>query len=313
MNTAWFEDFLALAANGNFSRAAEARHVTQPAFGRRIRAIEEWLGVSLFDRSSQPVQLTTAGHWFEKVARSTLDQIDRLPSEAKEVAQSHAATLKLAATHALSFTFVPTWLRSLESHLSVGPIQLVSDVLPRCQALLDKREAHFMISHARNDTHTALAAGDIRHPSLKIGNDTLILVSAVHAHGQVAHEVLPSPHGNTPFLAYSTDSGLGQILHASLPNAFSHLKRNSVFTAHLASVLRTMALAGRGVAWLPLSLITEDLEQGRLARASTIDCDIALDIRLMRQSERMGIAAETFWETLQSVQKSKTAQDAVRS
>ncbi len=52
MNLSWLDDFLALAASGNFSRAAEERHMTQPAFSRRIRALEEWLGAELFDRSS---------------------------------------------------------------------------------------------------------------------------------------------------------------------------------------------------------------------------------------------------------------------
>ena len=48
MNLSWLEDFLALAASGNFSRAAQERHMTQPAFSRRIRALEEWLGATLF-------------------------------------------------------------------------------------------------------------------------------------------------------------------------------------------------------------------------------------------------------------------------
>jgi DNA-binding transcriptional LysR family regulator len=54
MNLIWFEDFMALASTGNFSRAAEERHMTQPAFSRRIRALEEWLGVVLIDRRRTP-------------------------------------------------------------------------------------------------------------------------------------------------------------------------------------------------------------------------------------------------------------------
>ncbi len=41
MNLSCLDDFLALAASGNFSRAADERHMTQPAFSRRIRALEE--------------------------------------------------------------------------------------------------------------------------------------------------------------------------------------------------------------------------------------------------------------------------------
>ena len=63
MNLSWLEDFLALAATGSFSRAAAARHLTQPAFSRRIRALEEWLGAELFDRSAQPARCTEAGSW----------------------------------------------------------------------------------------------------------------------------------------------------------------------------------------------------------------------------------------------------------
>ena len=51
MEFTWIEDFIALSACESFSRAAEMRGVTQPAFGRRVRALEEWIGGPLFDRT----------------------------------------------------------------------------------------------------------------------------------------------------------------------------------------------------------------------------------------------------------------------
>jgi len=69
LNLAWLDDFLVLAESGNFSRAADERHITQPAFSRRIRALEEWLGVELFDRSAQPARLTEAGRWLRLISR----------------------------------------------------------------------------------------------------------------------------------------------------------------------------------------------------------------------------------------------------
>src|SRR6185437_2438220 len=57
----WLEDVCALAETGSFSRAAEVRSIAQPAFSRHIRALEEWVGVELFDRSAHPTELTAAG------------------------------------------------------------------------------------------------------------------------------------------------------------------------------------------------------------------------------------------------------------
>jgi DNA-binding transcriptional LysR family regulator len=60
MEIKWVEDFLSVVDTLNFSRSAKLRNVTQPAFGRRIRSLETWLGAELFDRSSYPCTLTPA-------------------------------------------------------------------------------------------------------------------------------------------------------------------------------------------------------------------------------------------------------------
>src|SRR6185436_1765912 len=120
MNLIWLEDFLVLASTGNFSRAAEERHMTQPAFSRRIRALEEWLGVVLIDRTTHPAALTEAGEWFQSVAQEILARVAQIPDEARAIADATSATLRIASTHALSFTFLPLWLRSLESRITIG-------------------------------------------------------------------------------------------------------------------------------------------------------------------------------------------------
>ena len=68
MELIWLEDYLALSETLNFSRAAEARHVTQPAFSRRIRALEGWIGAPLFTRTTHGVALTPAGEHFHNQA-----------------------------------------------------------------------------------------------------------------------------------------------------------------------------------------------------------------------------------------------------
>jgi len=292
----WLEDFLALAATGNFSRAAEQRHSSQPAFSRRIRALEEWLGVDLVDRSTQPARLTPAGEWFRSTAEDLLARTARLPGQARQVADAQAVTLRIASTHALSFTFLPRWLLGLESTLRLGPVELSSDVLERCEAQMQQGRVHFVLGHAHPDMRGVLDSGD--YLSARIGDDQLVAVARPGPDGAALHRLDPpssSEAAGAPVLAYSEESGLGRVVRAVLGAPLEALRGPVVFTAHLASVLRSMALEGRGIAWLPRSLILEDLEQRRLVTAGPSHWNVDLAVRLYRPREMASPVAQDFW------------------
>ena len=55
MQLDWIDDILAVIDTGSLAAAAERRLLTQPAFTRRVRGIEERIGAALFDRSRKPV------------------------------------------------------------------------------------------------------------------------------------------------------------------------------------------------------------------------------------------------------------------
>ncbi|KRC08710.1 LysR family transcriptional regulator [Hydrogenophaga sp. Root209] len=299
MNFTWLEDFVALAATGNFSRAAEDRHSSQPAFSRRIRALEEWVGTDLFDRSSQPARLTEVGEWFAGVAHELINRVERVPGEARQVAEASSVTLRIASTHALSFTFLPRWLRGLESQTTLGPVQLMSDVLQRCEALMLQGQAQFVLTHAHAHAPGALDAEPYR--SARIGEDRLIAVSAPDGHGKPQHPLAGSRSAAVPVLKYTEESGLGRITRAVLDRRLEVFPVQVVFTAHLASVLRTMVLDARGLAWLPQTLVQEDLDQGRLVAAAGSDWNVPLEIRLYRNRELLGRAADAFWKSAAGV------------
>lgn len=280
MNLSWLEDFLALAATGNFSRAAEERHMTQPAFSRRIRALEEWLGVDLFDRSTQPARLTAAGDWFLPQAQDLIARVAGLPPQARAHAEANATTPRLAATHALSFTFVPRWLQSLEAHTAGGPIRLVSDVLQRCEALLAQSQVQFVIAHAPAGGRGELDAAGV--PSVVVGQDMLL---PVHAPGAPERALL----------GFSDESGLGRIVRQALGSELAAAGLQTVFTAYLASVLKSMAIEGRGLAWLPQSLIQDELTARRLQVAGPMHWRLPVEVRLYRDPRSLPAYAEAFW------------------
>jgi DNA-binding transcriptional LysR family regulator len=97
-------------------------------------------------------------------------------------------------------------------------------------------------------------------------------------------------------LAYTQESGTGRILRAVLGRKLDAVAHTTVFTAHLASVLRSMALDGRGIAWLPRTLVEDDLAAGRLVAAADDAWTVDLEIRLYRPRENIARAAEAFWK-----------------
>lgn len=301
MNLSWLEDFVALSTSGNFSRAAETRHMTQPAFSRRIRLLEDWLGVTLVDRSVQPFVMSEAGYWFVDVAREQLARVARLPADARAVEATRAATLHFAATHALSLTFVPAWLRSLESRVPTTPIELMSDVLQRCEDSMLEQRIDFMLCHAHPQVPGRL---DRRFASATIGHDALLPVAAPgpgdRRGSRAKHRLEAGVSNDVPILAFSGESGLGRIVSTLRGTSIEKAGGRTVFTAHLATVLRSMAIEGRGVAWLPRSLIEDDLRLRRLVAAAPMSWRIALDIRIFRADARHTPAAQKFWSAVTS-------------
>ena len=71
-----------------------------------------------------------------------------------------------------------------------------------------------------------------------------------------------------------------------------------MFTAHNAVLLKTMALAGRGIAWLPASLVADELASGALVPAGGERWRVPVEIRLYRQNAEMASTAEELWRVV---------------
>lgn len=274
MDLAWLEDFEALAESQNFSRAAERRHVTQPAFSRRIRALEDWAGAALFERAEQPVRLTEVG---ERIRPLLAAAIQRL-REAREEAGAFGGAggvIRFAATHALSFSFFPGWLDSIGLGEPAPAIHLMSDGLEACERLLASRRADLLIAHSHPAAEPRLSA---EYRRLTIGADRLLLVAACGTDAS-----------SLPLLAYGPGSGLGRIVAAKAAEP----GRAPVFTSHLAAALRMMVRKGQGVAWLPNSLVAGDLADCSLVAIGAEP--IPLDIVMIRPPGVLGRASEALW------------------
>jgi LysR family cyn operon transcriptional activator len=90
--------FLAVAEHKNFTRAAEALHVSQPTLSQQIRQLEDTLRIQLFDRSGRTVQLTDAGAAWMRYAKLALQDLDAGVRAIHDVGELSRGNLRLAVT-----------------------------------------------------------------------------------------------------------------------------------------------------------------------------------------------------------------------
>lgn len=295
MDLDWLKDFIALAEHENFSRAADARHVTQPAFSRRVRALEDWIGTPLFLRTAQGATLTAAGEVLRPLALDLARSLDRARRATLAAAERQTTSLAIAATHALSFTFFPNWI-SRHADLTVSAkISLLSDTMEACEQAMLSGEVHFLLCHWTGGM--ALQLESERYESLAVGRDVLAALSAPDAQGGPIWPVPGTSGRPTRILGYSPASGLGRIL-ASDRRLAEIAGLQAFFTSHLAATLAAMAREGQGVAWLPRGLVEDDVRAGRLIAAGAASLDVPIEIRLFRSPDCRNRAADALWDKL---------------
>jgi len=107
ISTRHLKAFLALAEKKNFTRAAEASFLSQPAFSMLIRSLEQSMGVRLFDRGTRRVELTPEGRAFELSAARLLTEFDGALAEIKDLAALRKGQVTIAALPSLSARHLP--------------------------------------------------------------------------------------------------------------------------------------------------------------------------------------------------------------
>ena len=104
--------FLAAAQTQNFRKAAELCLVTQPALSRQIAALEKELGMALFRRVKQRVELTPAGQTFVEYAQDALEVLQRGEQELVRWQQGLSGSVLIGCNPSLSAAFLPSMLAS---------------------------------------------------------------------------------------------------------------------------------------------------------------------------------------------------------
>lgn len=295
MELKWLEDFLLLLETGSFSKAAARRHVTQPAFSRRIRALEHWLGVPLVDRSRAPLRFTEAARAGEDEVRHIVSRFYELRSHlrAEAVARRRVA---FTAQHTLSVVALPRLLRFVEQAVPQVVYRARSANKPDCIAQLARGEADFLLCYDKPGLEPVPAGLGARR--LRLGTERLVPVSGCAEPNRPLHG--PQPDRPLPLLAYPEDSFLGQALRDDcLRPLMMGFSVQTVCVSAFTIALKEMALNGLGIAWLPHDLVADDLRAGRLHSLEPVLSGCPLQISLYATTTPADPDIERIWQALE--------------
>ena len=280
METKWLEDFVSLAETRSFSRSAQLRHVTQPAFSRRIQALEAWAGTDLVDRSSYPTRLTPAG---QTLYNQSLEMLQGLQST-RAMLRGHTAAgqdfIEFAVPHTLAFTFFPAWVSSLRDKF--GPIKSRLIALNVHDAVLRLTEGNcdLLISYHHDAQPVQLNAD--RYEMVLLGQEVLAPFCRANAAGEPEFR-LPGRAGQPlPYLGYAPGAYLGRMVELILKQSATAIHLDRVYETDMAEGLKAMALEGHGIAFLPLSAVKKELRAKKLVSAGN-DLVMTMDVRIYRE------------------------------
>ncbi len=313
METKWLEDFVSLAETRSFSRSAQLRHVTQPAFSRRIQALEAWAGTDLVDRSSYPTRLTPAG---ETLYAQSLEMLQALQST-RAMLRGHAAAgqdvIEFAVPHTLAFTFFPAWLSSLRE--TFGPVKSRLIALNVHDAAMRLVEGSCDLLIAYHHPSQPLQLDADRYEMLTLGEETLAPYCRPDAAGEPLFRLPGRPQQPLPYLGYAPGAYLGQVTEALLKQAGTAIHLDRVYETDMAEGLKAMALEGHGVAFLPRSAVRKELGAGKLVAALSAELpplSVTMQVRAYRErpSARQAAkgTAQALWGFLASAGSPRLAE-----
>jgi DNA-binding transcriptional LysR family regulator len=306
MEIKWLEDFVTLAETSSFSRAAEARNVTQPAFSRRIKQLETWLGAMLISRATMPAELTPAGRNFLPVAQEAIRTFYTVRETLGPV--SEPGLVHFAALHTLTVTFFPQWLVQLQKEAGEVGTSILPDRggIEANLAALSDGEADFFLTYAHKEVPFHLDHELFEF--LTIGTDRLIPLAApqvsnrggvLEGHGLLDRAL--SEKLTIPYLSYGYSSFFGVAL-GKLFARHPGFRQRTIHQNTISAGLKIMALNGAGICWLPESLVERELAAGTLVPTTqSVGWSLDLDVRLYRSARNRKRSADTLWCAAQRI------------
>lgn len=296
--------FVAVAAHGSFTRAAEALHISQPSVSARVRDLEAALGQQLFEQIGRRIYLTDAGQELREHAEMILRQVDAARRAVDEVGGLQRGTLRVVSTTTVGSYVLPGVLGRF--HRAHPGISLVLDVTNWSRA----------VDSLRQNTMDLAVLGpteEIEDMVVRSFMQNELVVAAAPGHPLADRRALPfTALTDYPVLVREEGSGTRSDTlrlfadHGVRPRVAMELRHSAA--------IKQGVMAGLGIALLSRQAMGVELANGTLVMLDVEGLPLRRDWHIVhRRDRRLPYAAVAFKEMLLDVATGQTADpDQVR-
>ncbi|WP_338551661.1 LysR family transcriptional regulator [Paenibacillus sp. KS-LC4] len=236
---------LQIAIEKNFSRAAEKLHIAQPSLSQQLSKLEQELGVLLFRRTTNSVELTQAGQVFVDKSQTILDAIEQLKQEMDDMAQMRRGRLVVGTLPITGSHILPLVLPVFGAQYPQIEVVLVEDTSAKLEQLT-----------ASGGTDLSLLSLPLADTSLAweplMEEEICLAIPPQHPLAESTEPVPISLLRNEPFIGLKKGQGFRQIT-VELCQA-SGFTPQIVFESSNIETVQSLVAGGMGIAFVPKML-----------------------------------------------------------
>lgn len=254
MDLQWLKTFTVAAETLNFRKASEQLMMSQPGVTVHIKLLEEFLGISLFERSKNRVTLTDAGKVYLVEALSLLQQFEESVQSIHAYKQGFRKKWTIAISPLIAETILPYILRSFMKQHPDLEITIRVEESRLIEELVDKEDVHLGIS--------ALKATYKHIESIPIYEEPLLFIAPVDIYDDESGPAFDVKEHLQAFTLFTHHHPVfwDDVL-IKLRKQVPGVRTMKVSQAHIT---KRFIQEGLGISFLPHSIVRRELLEGRL-------------------------------------------------
>ncbi|MBI4193508.1 MAG: LysR family transcriptional regulator [Betaproteobacteria bacterium] len=242
---------IALAEAGNISVAARRVHLTQSALSHQLKVLEEHYGTRLFERKSNPLRLSPAGHRLLRLAHEVTARVAAADSDIARIIGGESGTLRIAVECHTCFDWLMPSMDAFRENWPEVEMDLVSGFHPDPVGLLEEGRADFVIT-----SEPAKRKHIVHHPLFRFEIFALLAGN----HPLVGKEWLePADFAKHTLITYPVPEHMIDVIRQRLEPAGIHPERRTV---ELTIAILQLVASRRGIAALPGWAVHAYIERG---------------------------------------------------